>query len=177
MIFIDTETTGLLNPSANDLKNQPEIIEFYGIKLDDEFQIIGDVNHLIKPSSPISEEITKITGITNEMLEGKPSFPQVFDEIYDLFFDDDHVIAHNCYFDMNMLINELRRMEMEFKFPYPRYWTCTVEKTFHLFNKRLTLNNLHYQMTEKQISNAHRAKDDVYALIRCYHQMIEKGIV
>ena len=39
-ILYDTETTGLLQPEAKGLQAQPYIIEFYGVRIDDDFKYI-----------------------------------------------------------------------------------------------------------------------------------------
>ena len=61
---LDLETTGL-SP------NYDSIIEIGIIKVK-ENKIVDKYNSLINPGFLINEYITSITGITNEMLKGKP---------------------------------------------------------------------------------------------------------
>ncbi len=177
MIFIDTETTDLLKSSANDISNQPKITEICIIKTNDDLtEIVEEYTTLINPEIPIPEHITKITGITDCMVLQKPVFAEVYPKIAEIFLGEKTVIAHNCVFDMGVLWCELSRIEKEFRFPWPMHWLCTVEKSFHIKNKRLKLGELHLMATgEEHKQNAHRAKDDVFALIRCFAWLREEG--
>ncbi len=48
-VVFDTETTGLLQPSNSPLSMQPKIIEFYGVRLNTDFEILHEFNELIYP--------------------------------------------------------------------------------------------------------------------------------
>ena len=91
-----------------------------------------------------------------------------------LFLGEETVIAHNATFDMGMIWIELSRMEMEFHFPWPRNWFCTVEKSMYIQHKRLTLKKLHELATGGEHKNQHTAKGDVQALVRCYKWLKSK---
>ncbi len=93
-VIVDTETTGLNH-------RKDEIIEIGVIAFSfDERGFIGDVvgvyGGLQQPSSPIPAEITRLTGITDEMVAG-----QVIDTraLRPLIEPADLVIAHNAGFD------------------------------------------------------------------------------
>ncbi len=62
----------------------------------------------INPGRPVSEATVRITGITNEMLRGRPQFshPDVVDRLLE-FFADDPIVAHNAEFDRAFLNHEL----------------------------------------------------------------------
>lgn len=175
MIVFDSETTGLLKPSLADLKIQPYMTEICVIKIDKDFNFINEIDTLIKPPIPISEEITRITGITDDVLKDAPSFIQVYDSLCDLFLGEEISIAHNNEFDSGVLQCELMRHGLEFKFPWPKKRICTVEKTKHIYNRRLKLGQLHEMATGKTHEGAHRAKADVHALIRCVIWATKEG--
>ena len=176
MIFGDTETTGLILPSANRLIHQPYIIEGYFCKTDKKLNFIEDLEFLLDPEVEIPEFITKITGISNDDIIGKPKFVNIYDRLCDFFLGETDFIAHNVEFDIGMLKIELQRIEKEFNFPWPRNHICTIEKTMHLENKMLKLEKLHEYATGKpHTNNAHRAKYDVFALIRCYKWIIKNN--
>ncbi len=178
MIFIDTETTGLLKPAASLLTNQPFIIEICCIQLDDNGEYIGQVDTLIKPPIPIPEEVIKISGITDEMVVDSPTFIEIYDDLCNLFLGETKLIAHNAPFDIGVLKYELERHDKEFKFPWPRWHICTVEKSMPIKNKRLKLVQLHKMATGRdQIDGAHRAANDVHALIRSYRYLVDKGLI
>lgn len=186
MIFIDTETTDLIKPNLSSLMNQPSIIEISAIRLNDEWELVSEYNALIKPPIKIPEHITRITGIENKDVEDKLAFAFHYKELCNIFLGEDTVIGHNVEFDLSVLQVELRRLGKEFHFPWPINHVCTVEMSMNLTaqqktkdslsrplnSKRLKLSQLHELATGKPHENAHRAKDDVIATIRCYRWLL-----
>jgi DNA polymerase III epsilon subunit-like protein len=162
----DTETTGLILPNVADLEKQPRIIEFALSSLDREYNIISDHVWLINPGIPLTEEITKITGLTDSDLKDKPSFIEVLPEIAAVVRQQDRIIAHNCPFDHGMLVNELKRLGLEFKFPYPMEWVCTVQLANELiYGRRARMIELYKDTMGRELNQTHRALDDVHALV------------
>jgi len=93
-IAIDTETTGL-SPKFNELI-EVSAIKYLGNKKIDKFST------LIKPKSEIPYNITRITGITNDMVYMAPDIEEVMPKLID--FVGEHVlVAHNISFDMGFL--------------------------------------------------------------------------
>jgi len=92
-VAIDFETTGF-NPQA-------EIIEIGMVKVVN--NIIEDkYEKLIRPVNKIPEEITLLTGISNEMVSNKPSWSEIEQEILN-YIDGFVLIAHNVNFDKGFL--------------------------------------------------------------------------
>jgi DNA polymerase III alpha subunit (gram-positive type) len=179
-ILFDTETTGLLKPDPCRLEDQPYITEFYGVKIDDDsFEIIEECNLLVRPPIPISAEITRITGIDDELLNKNDAAPfsECFERIQWFFFGVEKMVAHNLAFDKGMLQVEMKRMEMDTFFPWPPNQLCTVEATMNIEQRRMNLGALHNYLTGKPHTSAHRAKPDVFALVRCYHALKEKKLI
>ncbi len=180
MIFLDLETTGLLQPEANDLIHQPYITEIYAVKLNwnedsGGFEYISEFETLVRPPIPISEEITRITGITTEMLYNQPSFAYIYKPLCDFFLGEKTVVAHNCSFDLGVIRCELKRIGKEFAFPWPHDPQCTVELSMPIEHKRQSLAKLHTLFFGEPHQEAHRAKSDVMALVACYQKLIELG--
>lgn len=97
-VVIDVETTGL-DPTYC------EIIELSAIKY------VGGVaadrfTSLVKPTDPIDDYISKLTGITNEMLETAPS-PAVVLPDFSMFISDSVLVGYNVNFDINFLYDNL----------------------------------------------------------------------
>ncbi|HKJ68048.1 MAG TPA: helicase C-terminal domain-containing protein, partial [bacterium] len=93
-IALDTETTGL-DPLQDD------IIEVAAVKyVNGEPE--GSLDLLLKPRNPISEEITRITGITNGMVEDAPTYQESHKDIK-AFLGEHPLVAHNIEFDYGML--------------------------------------------------------------------------
>lgn len=94
-IILDLETTGL-DPSHAD------IIEIGAILISDG-KIKAEFNELADPGYLIPVEITKLTGISNEMIAGKPSPKDLIKGLKE-FIGDRDVIGHNLYgFDLKFL--------------------------------------------------------------------------
>ena len=174
IVVWDTETTGLLLPNNSPLEEQPKIIEFYGVKINEEFEILDQVECFINPNEPISKEITRITGITDADVEYAKPFKDNAPAIEKLFHDCDVSVAHNIAFDNGMLSNEFKRIGVEM--PRARHDLCTVEAMQDNLGFRISLTMLYKRFYGKHFK-AHRAKSDVFALVSCLHKMNEKGIV
>ncbi len=104
-IVFDTETTGL---SA---KDGDRIIELGAVEIVDLLPTGREFHRLIYPDRQVSEDTIRITGITDEMLKGKPVFsdPSVYKEFLD-FIEDSPLVAHNAEFDRGFLNEEMRRV-------------------------------------------------------------------
>ena len=119
-IAFDTETTGF-NPVTD------EIIEFGAVKYTNG-EIVDSINVLIKPEQPISEEITRITGISNDMVADAPSYKEVHDQITS-FLGETPLVAHNVDFDYGRLESHFQRMG-ESPPENPLYDTLLLARTF-----------------------------------------------
>lgn len=173
----DTETTGLLGSKLIPLDQQPEVIEFYGCVVNftaKGYKVIKEVESLFKPSKPITLEITRITGINDDTVKGAPKFIDWAGKIKKEIESSKIVIAHNASFDRGMIDLEMKRLDMEVK--WPRI-ICTVEQTVGIKGFRLNLSRLHEELFGEKFSGAHRAKEDVQALVRCCHALTQKGIL
>lgn len=179
VVAFDTETTGLIKPEITEMEKQPEIIELYMAKLihrsDGIIEQIGELDMFLKPKGEISPLITKITGITEAMVADAPTFGQKFKEIAQFNLGVEAWVAHNCAFDTAMMANEISRIGKIVHFPFPPEKICTVQKTMHIEQRRMTLSNLYQHLFNEQFPDAHRAKADVQAMIRCYKELHRLG--
>ena len=175
IVVFDTETTGLLRAIPTKMERQPFLTEIYAIRLSPDFKMVSELDTLIKPPIPISEEITRITGIDDNTVKDAPVFFDVYDELYDLFEGCRWVWGHNVEFDIGMLNNELFRHNLERKFPWPKNHGCSIEASYSYKNKRLKLADLHEYLFGEKFDGAHRAKQDVFATVRCIHEMLKRG--
>lgn len=161
-VIFDTETTGLLLPSSAPLEKQPRIIEL-GVVVVEDGVLTSQYNWLINPGCEISEEITKITGITNADLEGKPTFSQLLGEIDFAFLGSDYGFAHNAPFDTTMISNELRLINRGW-FYWPTTMICTAQEYTHVMGKRPRLIQLYEHVMGVPLKQTHRALDDAMAV-------------
>ena len=174
VLCFDTETSGLQKNSAIRLEKRPHIIEFFGLTLTD-LEETGKWESLFFHHKPLDEIITKITGITDELIKDAPLFYSKAQELKDHIESHDRVVAHNLTFDMAMVDNEMDRVNLKVKWPKDRI--CTVEQTEHINGHRLSLALLHEHLFGVGFPNAHRAENDVRALARCYVELVKRGEV
>ena len=165
VLVFDTETTGLLAPRAARISRQPSIIEFYG-----EF-INGDNYHyLFNPGIKLPPKITAITGIRDIDLRDQPPFQKKAKKIVKVLESADVVVAHNFSFDKGIIEINLERVKMDAP-KWPRM-ICTVEATEHLYGRRMSLSDLYTELFNDTFK-AHRAKEDVKALIRIFKKLLK----
>lgn len=98
-IVIDIETTGL-SPVYD------AIIEISALKVEENI-IIDKFTTLVNPGYSISEFITELTGITNEMVKDSPKIDVALD-MFKEFVDDSIVVGHNANFDINFIYDNFK---------------------------------------------------------------------
>ncbi len=94
-VVFDLETTGLY-PNSGD-----SIIEIGAVKIKDG-NIIDRYDELIKPDKLLSDEIIKITGINNEMLENKRNEEEGIKSFMN-WVGNLPIVAHNAKFDISFV--------------------------------------------------------------------------
>lgn len=104
-IVFDIETTGLN-------ANNDEIIEIGAVKIKN-LKIIDTFSCLINPKKDISNEITKLTGITNEMVKDKPFIETALPDFLK-FIGSSPVVAHNAKFDTGFIKNNAKKLGLNF---------------------------------------------------------------
>lgn len=164
LLVFDTETTGLLLHPNAPLSKQPKIIEFGGILLQNG-EVVEEISLLIDPQESLSEEIVKITGITDDDLRGQPLFSQHVPFLKRLFDRCGGVAAHNLPFDKAMLMNELKRCNAADDFPWPPREMCTVGIFKEQWGRNPKLTELYADVIGKPLAQTHRALGDVKALV------------
>ena len=175
--IFDTETTGLPLPEGADLKAQPYIIEFYGVLYDHTTKRNLKAYHtFIKPPIAIPPIITRITGLSDKDVATAPNFKKAFSMMIKGAVEKaDILVAHNLTFDMTMLKNDMARTGQTLTWPKRRL--CTVEATEFIHGYRIGLGNLHEYLFGDVPPKAHRAQEDVVTLLRCYLELIKKGVI
>ena len=93
-IAFDLETTGL-SPQEH------EIIEIGALKVR-EGKVVDRFMEFVHPDKPITPMITNITHITNDMVAGARSCPEVIHDFLS-FCEDDVLIGHNVMFDYSFV--------------------------------------------------------------------------
>lgn len=170
ILFFDTETTGLLGPELLAIDAQPQIIEFFGHVWDSETdEIVAEVDFLAKPNGPLDPIITKITGLKDSDLKLAAPFGVYADKVQGLTNKADAVVGHNLAFDIGIVNAEFSRLQRTFN--WPKIKVCTVAETEHVMSYRLSLTALHEYLFDQPFSGAHRAREDVEALTKCWKEL------
>src|SRR5690606_12998987 len=96
--IVDIETTGSYAMGNG--------ITEIAIAIHDGRKILHFYETLINPKRHIPLFIQSLTGITNDMVENAPAFPEVAAQVYDLLHDKVFV-AHNVNFDFSFVKHHL----------------------------------------------------------------------
>src|SRR5262245_44647507 len=101
-VAFDLETTGTL-PGVD------RIVEIGAVRFVD-----GEVDSLfatlVDPRMSIPEAASRVNGISDEMVRGKPTIDQLLKSFAE-FCQDDVLVAHNAAFDFQFLISDIKKFE------------------------------------------------------------------
>jgi len=204
-LVFDTETTGLPKSkfiSPDTLELWPHIVQFsyviYDTSLND---IVESKDYIIKlhESILISEESSKIHGITNEISSSKGlPISEVINEFFYYLRSVDKLIGHNIEFDINMIKVELLRFinsklyskeQIKLYKHDLHYLTnykdicCTLKDSIQFCNIQLTdkygkpylkypkLIELHEKLFDKSPNNLHNSFNDILVTLRCFMKL------
>lgn len=167
-VVFDIETTGL--SSTGD-----EITEIGAVKVKNN-EIVGRFSELINPMRPIPENITELTGITDEMVKDKDDISKVMPRFLE-FIGSCPVVAHNAKFDTGFIREKCRRLRL--KYENPSVDTLLLSRWLLPELKKHKLNVVAEHLNISLI-NHHRAVDDAeaaaYIFIRFIEMMKKRGI-
>lgn len=165
-IAFDVETTGL-NPQKDKIVEVGAVLFENGIAKD-HFQ------SLVNPKMNIPEEVTKINGITNEMLASAPDENYVYKKLCEFLGGAIHqqiaLCAHNAKFDMDFLCMALRRNGIDADIYYLDTLELSRKIVKKLDNYKQSTVAEHFQI---EIKNAHRACDDARVCGEIMKNLIE----
>ncbi len=165
-IVLDVETTGF-SPD-NDRITEICIADF------DTAEIL--VHTYVNPGIPIPEDVTKITGITNEMVAEAPPFFEVCPGVVQAITGREVVIGHNPWFDRGFVCAEVRRAGSEIQYPLV---ICT-KRTWDIYEPKESrhLTNAYKRFTGKDLVGAHGAKVDTLGCLEVMKKQLEEfGLV
>ncbi len=161
LIVFDLETTGLSAATER-------IIEIGAIKLRGG-EIVDEFDTFVDPERRIPDEIAKLTGISDEMVEGAPNERDALEAFYAFCGGDDRVlIAHNAKFDTTFLKAAARRCGMAYRFTAVD--TLLMARSLYPGQKSYKLGNI-AKLLEIPPFEAHRASDDARALAQIFLKM------
>ena len=152
--FLDTETTGIDRANDKIIEIAVKLVKFEGptgkiLAIDHTYESFND------PEEDISTEITQLTGITNEMVEGHSIDWNSVDAI---FQDSDLVVAHNAGFD-RAFVDRYSAISSD------KIWACSVHDIDWLGRGFTSAKQELLCYWHGFYFEAHRAMNDVDALI------------
>lgn len=103
--FVDVETTGLSPRAARVC--EVAAVSFRGAER------VETLAELVNPGMPIPPEVSRIHGITDEMVKASPSFGGVAPRLLAML-EDSVIVAHNAPFDLGFLTAECERVGLRF---------------------------------------------------------------
>ena len=162
LIVLDIETTGL-SPYKH------RITEIAAAKVLDG-EIIDTFQTLVNPQTPIPRFITRLTGITDEMVCDKPPISKVIPSLRE-FLADHPIVAHNASFDMKFLKHNFLQ-HTGFSLENTELCTAKLARRVHreLPSKKLGSLCQYYGITNNA---AHRAFGDVEVTVEILKRMSE----
>lgn len=160
---IDVETTGL-NPKTE------KIIEVGAVKVRNG-KIVERFDSLVHPGRRLTERITELTGITDEMLKDAPLPEKVIPEILD-FIGGDILLGHSIMFDYSFLKRAAVNLGL-MKSKDNRYGIDTL-KIARCCLRELESRSLPFLCKYYEIPHeAHRAEKDAEATALLYGKLVE----
>lgn len=160
-VVFDLETTGLNT-------NVDKIIEIGAVKVTNG-EIVDRYSTFVNPQEHITEKISKLTGIYDDMVENAPTENEILPEFLD-FIGDSVVVAHNAGFDTAFL----KRYAKANSIIFDNTIIDTVELGKTLLPK---LNNFKLdticEAVGVSLENHHRAVDDAEATAECFIKFID----
>ena len=150
-VVFDVETTGL---SAE----KDTIIEIGAVKVKDK-KITDSFGTFVNPQRPIPENITNLTGISDDMVADAPVIDDAIRSFYN-FIGDADLVAHNAKFDTSFLKNAAKRCGMEYKFTSLDTLELARGLVTDVKNHKLDTLTKYFDIN---LENHHRATDDAAA--------------
>ncbi|MBW6482451.1 MAG: 3'-5' exonuclease [Vicingaceae bacterium] len=135
-------------------------------------QIVQEFNSLINPRVKIDWYVTKLTGITNAMVENAPTFNEIAHSIHSLVCDKIFV-AHDVNFDYKILNTELKRTGLILR----QEKLCTIELSRKIFPNQpsYSLGKLCEELgINIPAEDRHRAAGDALATTKLLEMLLQQ---
>lgn len=161
-VVVDVETTGG-RPGLHRLTEIGAVKVVGG-------EIVGEFQTLLNPQRSIPPNITRLTGISEEMVAGAPLFVEVAERFRD-FMGDAIFVAHNVNFDYGFVSAEYEMIDQRFR--HPKLCTCSSMRRFYPGHKSYSLKNLCRDF-EINLDQHHRALCDAKAAAELLQLINEK---
>jgi DNA polymerase-3 subunit epsilon len=160
--IVDIETTG------GSPKNS-KITEI-AVYIHDGTTVLDEFVSLVNPEMKIPEFITRLTGISDKMVENSPKFYEIAKKVIEIT-EDCVFVAHNVGFDYGIIRHEFKQLGYDFRRPH----LCTVRASRYILPGResYSLGKLTRGLGI-EINGRHRAGGDALATAHLFTLLFEK---
>ena len=158
-VVFDLETTGFEPEFC-------EIIEIGAVKICDG-NIVETFSTLIRPDCNIPENITEITGISNDMVVFSPQLKDVIGDFYK-FTRNAILVAHNASFDTKFLGHHAKKLRYNFENEVQDTLAMARNLVKGLKNYKLKTLSEHFNIN---LVDAHRALNDTIATAKVFIEL------
>ena len=168
-VVLDTETTGLYPHTGH------RVVEIGAVRYENG-EKVAEFNQLLQPGRRMEPDASRINGIEDIDLLGKPTFADIAPDLLALL-DGALLVAHNAAFDagfvgMEFFINGYTHVNGEGVPGNP--WACTLLLARqHFYFGRNNLSHIARQLNIR-MGRAHRALNDVYMTAEIFKRMTQK---
>ena len=168
-VILDLETSGAA-PSTGAAITEIGAVKVCG------GEIVGEFQTFVNPQHGLSDFITSLTGITDEMLVDAPTINAVLPDFLEFLgsHQETVLVAHNAPFDLGFL----KAAALEHEYPWPQYPVLdTVRIARHVLDRdevpncKLSTLATFFGATT---SPTHRALDDARATVDVLHGIFER---
>jgi len=165
-VALDLETTGL-SPAAC------RIVEVGALRFRLDGRQLGCLEQLVDPECPIPRVVTRIHGITDAMVRGKPTIASVLPALLEFLGAPETILlAHNARFDLAFLASALDRAEL----PPPAHSVvdtlALARACLRLRSHRLETVALHLGIADRE---EHRALSDSRLVMGAVCEMVRRN--
>ncbi len=163
VIVFDVETTGLN-------KYHDRLTEIGAVRLKN-LQIVETFNTFVNPEQHIPENITELTGISDELVADAPKEAEAVRKFMDFCGENPVLIAHNAEFDTNFINSVCERHEIQFSYS----WIDTLILTQSALPE-VNKHKLDYLAKFLKLGKFehHRASDDALMLAKVYIALLQR---
>lgn len=158
-IVVDLETTGLAPKSDR-------ILEIGAYRVE-QGRFADSYHQMVDPGMPVPPRISALTGITDEMVRGKPPIQAVIRDFLD-FAGELPLLGHNLLFDYSFLKHAAVNQRLSFEKDGADTLKLSRLLLPELESRRLGALCVYYQIPQKA---AHRAADDARVTALVYETL------
>ena len=167
-VAFDVEATGL-SPERD------RLIEIGAVRMQ-EGRVLEKFTTFVDPECLLTEKITELTGITDEMLTGAPSEREAVEAFLN-FCGELPLIAHNAGYDLSMMKAACRRLKLPFRSTCVDTLGLAYDLLPQLTKRKLDVLAEYFELPDFA---HHRATDDAVTcgllFERFAHMLMERGV-